>query len=120
MSILLFTAVACIHLRHAGPAWDPLVLLTLLYLLGFGVMVSLLACYHGQLVGANLTTNEHQNFYRYEYFRVGWCGVGLGCFWMADYSAEGLLYRECLGLAGLGSEGATWRSFGWRRLGADG
>lgn len=30
----------------------------------------MLACYHGQLVSANLTTNEHQNFYRYEYFKV--------------------------------------------------
>lgn len=33
-------------------------------------MVGLLGCYHAQLISANLTTNEHQNFHRYEYFKV--------------------------------------------------
>jgi len=67
LGALLFITTSVIFLKHAG--FDLLVLGTLLYVLSFAVMIGALAVYHVQLIALNLTTNEHQNYWRYDYFK---------------------------------------------------
>ena len=67
LACLLYLTTTVIYLKHAG--FDLLVLLTGLYILAFALMVGALAVYHAQLIALNLTTNEHQNYWRYEYFK---------------------------------------------------
>lgn len=67
LAALLYIATCVIYLKRAG--FDMLVFLTLLYVLSLGLMVGALAGYHSQLVALNFTTNEHQNYWRYDYFR---------------------------------------------------
>jgi len=67
LATLLFISTSVIYLKHAG--FDLLVFGTLLYILSFALMVGALAVYHTQLIALNLTTNEHQNYWRYDYFK---------------------------------------------------
>jgi hypothetical protein len=72
---VLFVWLCGLYLRLVG--LDVLVLVSLVLVLAIGLMVGALAFYHVQLVALNLTTNEHHNFWRYEYFKVS--GLGVPC-----------------------------------------
>jgi hypothetical protein len=67
LATLLFITTSVIYLKDAG--FDLLVFGTLIYILSFALMVGALAVYHTQLIALNLTTNEHQNYWRYDYFK---------------------------------------------------
>jgi hypothetical protein len=66
--MLTFVSLGSLFLYRSG--LDCLVLLAVAYVAVVAVVVVMLLGYHLQLVAMNLTTNEHHNFWRYEYFKV--------------------------------------------------
>jgi hypothetical protein len=65
---VLFVTTCVLYLWRFG--WDVLVLLVSMYVSGITLMAAMLTFYHVQLLAVNLTTNEHHNLWRYEYFKV--------------------------------------------------
>lgn len=63
----MYLTTSMLYLLRSG--FDVLVFFMLLYVSLITVMVAMLGCYHSQLLAANLTTNEHHNLWRYDYFR---------------------------------------------------
>jgi len=56
-------------MKLRDPDW--LIIVALIWVFPLTLMVTFLVIYHLQLVSGNLTTNEHRNFWRYDYFKVG-------------------------------------------------
>lgn len=83
---ILFTTTGILYLKKAPPnvGLELTKLLTALYFSIYMIMTGGLSIYHTQLVRKNLTTNEHQNFLKYEYLKDENGGYrnpyNLGCF----------------------------------------
>ena len=69
LAAILFVFTCFLYLRKTG--FDIFVFASLIYIALMALMVGMLAFYHTQLMAVNLTTNEHHNFARYDYMKVG-------------------------------------------------
>jgi ankyrin repeat protein len=68
---ILFCATGFLYLRNApdGTGWEYGKLLVVVYFALYTIMSFGLSVYHTQLVRRNLTTNEHQNLFKYKYLK---------------------------------------------------
>lgn len=80
LSDILFTITGFLYWKHGStteaaaddstkPPFELWTLLTVIYFSMYTLMSGGLAIYHTQLVRMNLTTNEHQNMYKYDYLK---------------------------------------------------
>jgi len=64
-----FISTWILYLRRGNGDFEWLIFFVSLYLSLFILMTGGLLIYHTQLVATNLTTNEHQNIFRYKYLK---------------------------------------------------